>query len=148
MTVTAVGRPEPGAHTESGRSADAQRLLTHEQILSIRLAVAQWLRSARGVAEARDDLRALNVRPDEIFRRRRAESADAHLAALLRLAVTLVITNGALEDFDRRRFTPLLGDELMQSVAQQAAAARRHVAQVNRNRTEPVPPVNLDVGDY
>ena len=136
MTVTPAERPE------------LRRLLTPEQIASIRLAVAQWMRSARAVAEARDALRALHVPADEIFRRRRAESADAHLATLLRLAVTLVITRGALEDSDRRRYAPLLDDDVVQSVVQHVADARRHVSHIERSRAEPAPSVDLDVGDY
>jgi hypothetical protein len=138
MTVTTAiaERPELG------------RLLTSEQITSIRLAVAQWLRSARGVAAARDALRGLDVRSDEIFRRRRAESADAHLATLLRLAVTLVITRGELEDSDRRRYAPLLDDDVVRSVVQHVADARRYVLHLERNAAEPAPNVDLNVGDY
>ncbi len=134
MTVTLVAR--------------TQQQLTSEQIASIRLAVAQWMRSARAVAQARDALRALHVPPDEIFRRRRAESADARLTTLLRLAVTLVITRGALEDSDRRRYAPLLDDDVVQSVVQHVADAWRHVLHVERTGTEPAPSVDLDVGDY
>ena len=136
MTVTLVKRPELRA------------LLAPEEIAAIRLAVAQWMRSARGVAEARDALRALHVPADEIFRRRRAESADAHLAAVLRLAVTLAITRGALEDSDRRRYAPLLDDDVVQSVVQHVAEARRHVSHIERNATRPAACVDLDVGDY
>ncbi len=136
MTVTLTERPE------------LQRLLTPEQVASIRLAVAQWMRSTRGVAAARDALRALHVPSDEIFRRRRAESADAHLATLLRLAVTLVITRGALEDSDRRRYAPLLDDDLVRSVVQHVADARRYVLHIERNATGAAPNVDLDVGDY
>ncbi len=123
-------------------------ILTLEQIASIRLAVAQWMRSARAVVAARDALRGLPVPADEIFRRRRAESADAHLAALLRLAVTLVITSGALEDSDRRRYTPLLGDDVVRSVVQHVADARRYVSHIERDATGAAPNVDLDVGDY
>jgi hypothetical protein len=136
MTVTSEERPELG------------RLLTAEQIASIRLAVAQWMRSARAVAAARDALRELHVPADEIFRRRRAESADAHLATVLRLAVTLVITRGALEDSDRRRYAPLLDDDVMQSVMQHVADARRYVSHIERNAAGAAPSVDLDVGDY
>jgi hypothetical protein len=136
MTVTTAERTDLG------------RLLTREQIASIRLAVAQWMRSARTVAEARDELRTLRVPADEIFRRRRAESADAHLGALLRLAVTLVITRGALEDSDRRRFAPVFDDDVVQRVATHVAEARRHVTRVERRGGEPVSSVDLDVGDY
>jgi hypothetical protein len=136
MTVTVLEQPELG------------RLLTPEQIASIRLAVAQWMRSARGVALARDALCGLHVPADEIFRRRRAESADAHLTTLLRLAVTLVITRGALEDSDRRRYAPVLDDEVMRSVVQHVADARRYVSHVERNATGAAPNVDLDVGDY
>lgn len=136
MTVTLANRPE------------LARRLTPEQIASIRLAVAQWMRSARAVAAARDALRALYVPGDEIFRRRRAESADAHLATILRLAVTLVITRGVLEDSDRRRYAPLLDDDVMRSVVQHAADARRYVLHIERNATKADPSVDLDVGDY
>jgi len=136
MTVTSASRPE------------LRRLLAPEQIASIRLAVAQWMRSARGVATARDELRALHVPADEINRRRRAESADAHLSTLLRLAVTLVITRGALEDSDRRHYAPLLDDDVVRSVAQHVADARRYVSHIERTGTEPRPRVDLDVGDY
>jgi hypothetical protein len=136
MTVTLAAR------------AQQQQLLTSEQIASIRLAVAQWMRSARAVAEAWDALRALHVPPDEIFRRRRAESADARLGTLLRLAVTLVITRGALEESDRRRYAPLLDDDVVKSVVQHVADARRYVSHVERTGTEPAPCVDLDVGDY
>lgn len=133
--------------TEKPRT-DLAQSLTPEQIGSIRLAVAQWRRSPRAVAEARDALRALHVRPDEIFRRRRAESTDAHLAALLRLAVTVAITRGALEDSDRRRFAPVLHDAVVQRVVQQVADAQRYVSHVERSRAERAPSVDLDVGDY
>jgi hypothetical protein len=136
MTVTLARRPE------------LRRLLTPEQVASIRLAVAQWMRSARGVAAARDALRALHVPADEIFRRRRAESADAHLATLLRLAVTLAITRGTLEDSDRRRYAPLLDDDVVRNLVQHVADARRYVSHIERNATEPAPRVDLDVGDY
>ena len=136
MTVTLAGRPE------------LRRLLTPEQVASIRVAVAQWMRSAHGVAAARDALRALHVPAEEIFRRRRAESADAHLATILRLAVTLVITRGALEDSDRRRYAPLLDDDVVRSVLQHVVDARRYVSQIERNAAEPAPSVDLDVGDY
>jgi hypothetical protein len=136
MTVTIPNRPKPG------------RVLTPEQVASIRLAVAQWVRSARAVAAARDALRMLGVPADEIFRRRRAGSADAHLATLLRLAVTLVITRGALEDSDRRRYAPLLDDGVMRSVVQHVADARRYVSNMEQSDTGPVPNVDLDVGDY
>jgi hypothetical protein len=136
MTVTLAARPELG------------RLLTAEQIASIRVAVAQWMRSARAVAAAQDALRALNVTVDEIYRRRRAESADAQLATLLRLAVTLVITRGTLEDSDRRRYAPLLDDDVVRSVVRHAADARRYVSLIERNATAAAPSVDLDVGDY
>ena len=136
MTVTLADRPDVG------------RLLTPEQIASIRLAVAQWMRSARAVAAARDALRGLYVPADEIFRRRRAESADAHLAMLLRLAVTLAITRGELEDFDRRRYAPFLGDDVMRSVVQHVAEARLYVSHIERNATNAAPSVDLNVGDY
>jgi hypothetical protein len=106
------------------------------------------MRSARGVAAARDALRGLHVPADEIFRRRRAESADAHLATLLRLAVTLAITRGELEDSDRRRYAPLLDDDVVRTVVQHVAGARRYVSHIERNATEPAPSVDLDVGDY
>lgn len=136
MMVTSVERPSLG------------RALTPEHLASIRLAVAQWLRSARAVAEARDELRTLHVPPDEIFRRRRAESADVYLAALLRLAVTLVITGGTLEDSDRRRFAPVLDDNVVQCVVQHVEDAQRHVSRTEQSHAEPVPSVDLDVGDY
>ena len=123
-------------------------MLTPEHIVSIRLAVAQWMRLGRAVAEARDELRALHVPPDEIFRRRHAESEDVYLAALLRLAVTLVITGGTLEDSDRRRFAPVLDDGALQSVAQHVECAKRQVSRAEQSRAEPVPSVDLDVGDY
>ncbi len=122
--------------------------LSQDQIASIRLAVAQWMRSARAVAEAQDELRALHVPPDELFRRRRAESADPNLAVLLRLAVTLVITRGVLEPSDRRRFAPLLDNDIVQAVVKQVAHARRHVSQLEQSLFVGVPSVDLDVGDY
>ena len=124
------------------------RSLTPEQIASIRLAVAQWMRRARAVAAARDELRGLDVPADEIFRRRRAESADAHLAALLRLAVTLVITRGALDDSDRRRYAPFLNDDVVRDVVQHVADARRYVLQIERIADKAALDVELDVGDY
>ena len=136
MTVTLAERAEIG------------RLLTPEDVASIRLAVAQWMRSARAVGDAQGELRRLHVPPDEILRRRRAESVDAHLAALLRLAVTLVITHGVLEDSDRRRFAPVVGDDMVQSVVTHVADARLYVSRVERSCSEPVSSVDLDVGDY
>jgi sensor domain CHASE-containing protein len=127
---------------------DVGRRFTSEQVASIRLAVAQWMRSARAVAEARDALRALHVPPDEIFRRRRAESMDAYLAALLQLAVIVVITRGALEESDRRRFAAVLDGDAVQRVVQQAADAQLYVSHVERNSTELAASVDLDVGDY
>jgi hypothetical protein len=135
MMVTVAARTRP-------------QLLTNEQIASIRLAVAQWMRSGRAVADAGDALRAFRVPPDEIFRRRRAESADPRLAIVLRLAVTLLITGGVLEDSDRRRYAPLLDDDVVQRVVQHVADARRYVSHVERTGTEPAPYVDLDVGDY
>ena len=136
MTVTEAERPE------------LARRLTPEQNASIRLAVAQWMRSARAVAATREALRQLDVPADEIFRRRRAESADAHLATLLRLAVTLVITRGELEDSDRRRYAPLLGDDVMRGVVQHVADALRYVSHIERNAANAAPSIDLDVGDY
>ena len=106
------------------------------------------MRSARAVGEARDELRTLHVPADEIFRRRRAESADAHLAPLLRLAVTLVITRGTLEDSDRRRFAAVLDDDVVQRVVQHVADAVRHVSRIERSCAEATASVDLDVGDY
>ena len=148
MMVTAILGPEPAGVRTLERAAAVGRAFTIEQLASIRLAVAQWLRSARGVAEARDELRRLHVAPDEIVRRRRAESEDAHLATILRLAVTAVITGGTLEASDRRRFGPVLGDDVVQDVVKHAASARRFVAQLERSGAEPAPVVDLDVGDY
>ena len=130
------------------QTTDLVRRLSAEHTASIRLAVAQWMRSARGVAAARDELRTMRVPEDEIFRRRRAESSDANLAALLRLAVTVVITRGVLEESDRRRFAHVLDDDVVRSVVTHVADAQWYVSQAERNRAERDPSVDLDVGDY
>ncbi|HWT06282.1 MAG TPA: hypothetical protein VN224_11040 [Xanthomonadales bacterium] len=88
------------------------------------------------------------MQADEIFRRRRAESEDVHLAALLRLAVTVVITRGVLEDSDRRRFAPALDDDVLRHIVRHVADAQWYVSRVERSRAEPVPSVDLNVGDY
>jgi hypothetical protein len=106
------------------------------------------MRNARAVAAARDALLGMRVPADEIFRRRRAESSDAHLATLLRLAVTLVITGGALEDSDRRRYAPLLDDDVVRCVVRHVADARRYVSHIASDATASAPSVDLDVGDY
>jgi alkylhydroperoxidase family enzyme len=85
------------------RAASSLDPLTRD---SIQLAVAQWLGSARATSAARESLRAAGIAPDEIERRRRAQSSDRRLAATLRLAVTLVIARGRLSRRDRAALDP------------------------------------------
>lgn len=122
--------------------------LSAEQRWSIRLAVAQWLRSARAVASAQDGLRALGTPPAEIVRRRRAESADAALARLLRLAVTVVITRGRLEASDRSRPSPL-SDTTVQAVVEATADAYAGVLLAESSGSAAsAHVVDMEIGDY
>lgn len=116
---------------------------------SIELAVAQWLRSARATSGARERLRSAGVDDAEIEQRRRCRSADPHLAALLRLAVTVIITRGRLEPRDVGRVRPALTDERLRAVVAATAIAFLAVTLAESvDRTTPFAPIDMEIGDY
>jgi hypothetical protein len=117
--------------------------------VSIELAVGQWLRSARATSAARERLRSAGVSEAEIEERRRCRSADPHLAALLRLAVTVIITRGRLDERDIRRVRPALEDrELRAIVAATAVAFLAVTLAESVDRTTPFVPIDVEIGDY
>jgi hypothetical protein len=123
--------------------------ISEEWRLSIRLAVAQWLRSARAVRDAQDSLFASGLSTDEALRRRRAQSTDPGLSDVLRLAVTIVITSGRLETADRRRLRGPHRDALIAAIVAATADAYAFVLRAEtRSDQERLTDFNLDVGDY
>jgi hypothetical protein len=116
---------------------------------SIDLAVAQWLRSPRATSLARERLRTLGVSEGEIEERRRCRSVDPHLAAVLRLAVTLVITRGRLEARDRALLPAAGRDAAIAAIAYATSLALLRVWRPNEAASaEPFIAIDLDVGDY
>lgn len=123
--------------------------LSDELRWSIDLAVAQYLRSARGVVAAQERLAHLGVSSDERFRRRRAESTDPQIARLLRLAVTLVITRGRLAEVDRRRLPPDVSEATIAAVVAATAEAYARVLVLESGAPATAPPaIDMNVGDY
>jgi hypothetical protein len=117
--------------------------------MSIDMAVAQWLRSPRATSQAREHLRAAGVGEAEIEERRRCRSSDPHLAALLRLAVTVIITRGRLEPRDIRRVRPALTDDELRAVIAATAIAFLAVTLAESvDRATPFVPIDIEVGDY
>jgi hypothetical protein len=116
---------------------------------SIDLAVAQWVRSPRATSLARERLRMLGVAEAEIEERRRCRSADRHLEAVLRLAVTFIITRGRLETRDRALLPPVERDAMIGAIAQATSIAFLRVSLVNEVASiKPYPAIDLDIGDY
>jgi hypothetical protein len=123
--------------------------LDGETCASIDLAVAQWLRSPRATSLGRQRLRAFGVSEMEIEERRRCRSSNRRLAAILRVAVTLVITRGRLEVRDRALLPASDREELIAGIAQATSLAFLSVLLANEvDSNEPYPEVDLDVGDY
>src|SRR5580658_511090 len=127
--------------TECARAAGCR--LDLASYWSIVLAVAQWRRNPQITQAAIVRLRGLGVADDEVLARRRATSADRDLAALLRLAVTIVITRDRLlpadlRPIERRSLLPLL--PLVRTYTADALAFIRAVP--------PAPAIDMDVGDY
>ena len=123
--------------------------LTPEQHWSVCLAVAQWLQSARAVVSARERLVALGASDNEIERRRRADSNDAELAALLRLAVTIVITRGRLAERDRRRLMQPSSDAVLRALIEATADAYARVLHAeSTGHASPAPRIDMNIGDY
>lgn len=134
VTLFQTVRPEP---------------LDDETCASIELAVAQWMRSPRATSLGRERLRALGVTDMEIEERRRCRSSNRRLAAILRLAVTLMITRGRLEVRDRALLPASNREELIAGIAKATSLAFLSVLLANEvNSNEPYPAVDLDVGDY
>jgi hypothetical protein len=127
----------------------APPLLDDGTAASIDLAVAQWMRSPRATSLARERLRALGVSESEIEERRRCRSADPDLAAVLRLAVTLVIARGKLEPHDRARIRSGNREALIASIARATSLSFLRVSLANEvHPSEPYPAIELDIGDY
>jgi hypothetical protein len=115
---------------------------------SIVLAVAQWRRNARATLIAANRLQRFGIADREIFARRRASSGDAELAALLRLAVTIVIAHGRLHPADLR-FAERHGLRARISeldvYAEDAMALIEAIGAADLSVT---PEIEMDVGDY
>jgi uncharacterized protein YciW len=123
--------------------------LDDEACASIDLAVAQWMRSPRATSLGRERLRALGVSAMEIEERRRCRSSNPRLAAILRLAVTLIITRGRLEVRDRALLPESGREELIAAIARATSLAFLGVLLANEvDSNEPYPAVDLDIGDY
>ncbi len=123
-------------------------IMTVTYELSIDLAVAQWMRSPRGTAAARQRLRELGVPEAEIERRRRAQSDDRELAGLLRLAVTLVIARGRLEQADLRRIKPAPNESQLREIVAAVALAFYNAAIAESIDRTNYPAIDMVVGDY
>jgi hypothetical protein len=120
-----------------------------ETAASIDLAVAQWMRSPRATSVGRARLRAFGVTETEIEERRRCRSADRQLAAVLRLAVTLMITRGRLEARDRALLPSTNREGAIAAIAQATSLAFLRVLLANEAAlNEPYAAIDLDVGDY
>jgi hypothetical protein len=138
MTVTSDETTEP-----------AQLALDEITVASIDLAVAQWMRSPRATSLARERLRTLGVAEDEIEERRRCRSGDRRLRAVLRLAVTIVITRGRLEERDRALLAPAERNAMLGAVAHATALAFLRVTLANEvTSAERYPAIDVDIEDY
>ncbi len=123
--------------------------LDDETCASIELAVAQWMRSPRAASLARERVRALGVTEREIEERRCCRSADRRVAAVLRIAVTLMFTRGRLEARDRALLPENDREELIAGIARATSLAFLRVLLANEvDSSEPYPAIDLDVGDY
>jgi hypothetical protein len=137
------------AETSATPALPAGELAAEEERWSLRLAVAQWLRSRRATFEAQHHLLELGISPDEVMRRRKAQSTDPQLAGLLRLAVTLIITRGRLEAADLRRLPSSLGAAALPAVIEATADAYASVLRAESNAgSGPPADFSLDIGDY
>lgn len=135
-------------------------MVTHEELSpqlrldelqrrSIEVAVAQHLRSRRGVAAAQKALLELGLSGDEIVRRRRAESGDPALAHLLRWAVTIVITRGRLTEMERRQIARSYSEQTWNALVEATMDAYAKVIRVEtRSAPAPESTLDLEVGDY
>jgi hypothetical protein len=116
-----------------------------ETYWSIVLAVAQWRRHPQLTKAAIVRLTGLGVAPAEIFARRRAASNDPQLAAVLRLAVTIVIAGGRLSAADRRFIERHELDGVADCVKAYADDALAFIAAIGcAARGE----IDMNVGDY
>ena len=85
----------------------------------------------------------------EIEERRRCRSSNPRLAAILRLAVTLITTRGRLEVRDRALLPESGREELIAAIARATSLAFLGVLLANEvDSNEPYPAVDLDIGDY
>lgn len=133
--------------TSSPSAADG--LLDTQTCASIGLAVAQWMRSPRATSLGREQLRAFGITDREIEERRRCRSADARLAVILRLAVTLMITRGRLEVRDRALLPATERDALIAAIAKATSLAFLSVLLANAiDANESYPAIDLNIGDY
>jgi len=130
-------------------TADSKFDFDNSRRRSIELAVAQHMRSRRGVDTARKALLELGVSEDEIVRRRRAESTDRDLARALRLAVTIVITRGRLTDAERRNISRWFSEDAWSEIVETTTDAYATVVRAETlPAPAPEPTVDLDIGDY
>ncbi len=127
---------------------DVDAALDDDAVLSIQLAVAQWLRSPRATSAARERLRARGVSEDEIQRRRRCESTDARLGAILRLAVTLLIARGRLNDRETRLLGPAKDERTLRAISAAVAQTYYDVSVAESIERPPYVPIEMNVGDY
>jgi hypothetical protein len=122
--------------------------LSAETRLSIDVAIAQWLHSSRATSRAYRRLRELGVPPHEIERRRRAQSDDAALAGILRLAVTFMIARGHLERRDLRHMHPKPAAPLLRAIAAATARSFYDVAIAESVDAAPFTAIDMEIGDY
>ena len=131
------------------KPAGTAPLLEDMATASIDLAVAQWMRSPRAAALARERLRAAGIAEAEIEERRRCRSADPELAAELRIAVTLLIARGKLEPRDRALVPSTERDARIAAIAHATSLAFLRVSLANEaDPSDPYPAIDLDIGDY
>jgi hypothetical protein len=128
--------------------SDKANLLSEEQRLSIELAVAQWMRSPRATSNTRERLRKLGVSEQQIEARRRCESDDSTLRGMLRVAVTLAITRGQLENSDLRLIQSERRTETLREIATATARAFANVLIAETVERTPFAAINMEVGDY
>jgi hypothetical protein len=133
---------------EEPRQAVAGRSVDLPGYWSIVLAVAQWRRSPHVTSAAIARLRGLGIADAEIYARRRASSADPALAALLRLAVTVVIARGKLTRADRRFVERHSLANVLAQVEIYVADALAFVAAIETPAFPRRPEIEMDVGDY
>lgn len=124
--------------------------LSAELRASIDLAVAQYLRSAVGVDDARRRLSCFELDEAEVLRRRRADASDPAVARVLKFAVTAVMTRGRLTATDSRRLLRGADDgDLARAVVRAAGSAYTNVLLLESAPDKPATTdLDLDVGDY